>query len=116
MEELKRLGIQISIDDFGTGYSSLAYLKMLPVDIIKIDRSFVSDIGVDPNDDAIVETILAMSWRLGFKTIAEGVETEEQLIFLKARQCDGYQGYLFSPPIPAEQFEELLCQSRDVRV
>jgi diguanylate cyclase (GGDEF)-like protein len=116
MEELKRLGFQISIDDFGTGYSSLAYLKKLPVDIIKIDRSFVSDIGVDPNDDAIVETILAISWRLGFKTIAEGVETEEQLKFLKARQCDGYQGYLFSPPISAKQFEQLLCQSRDVRV
>jgi diguanylate cyclase (GGDEF)-like protein len=114
MEELKRLGIQISIDDFGTGYSSLAYLKMLPVDVLKIDRSFIRDIGIDPNDDAIVETILAMSWRLGFRAIAEGVETQEQLRFLKARQCDGYQGYLFSRPLIAEKFAEFLHKSADV--
>jgi EAL domain-containing protein (putative c-di-GMP-specific phosphodiesterase class I) len=115
MAELKRLGIHISIDDFGTGYSSLAYLKMLPVDVVKIDRSFISDIGIDPNDDAIVETILAMSWRLGFTAIAEGVETEEQLSFLRARQCDGYQGYLFSRPLGADEFEAILLKSGDMR-
>ncbi|MES9968567.1 MAG: EAL domain-containing protein [Candidatus Thiodiazotropha sp.] len=115
MEELKRLGIQISIDDFGTGYSSLAYLKMLPVDVVKIDRSFIRDIGIDPNDDAIVETILAMSWRLGFSAIAEGVETEEQLSFLRARQCDGYQGYLFSRPLEVNDFEALIFKSEDIR-
>jgi diguanylate cyclase (GGDEF)-like protein len=113
MEELKRLGIHISIDDFGTGYSSLAYLKMLPVDVVKIDRSFIRDIGIDPNDDAIVETILAISWRLGFSAIAEGVETEEQLSFLRARQCDGYQGYLFSKPLVADDFEGILLESAD---
>ncbi|MCG7876255.1 MAG: EAL domain-containing protein [Candidatus Thiodiazotropha taylori] len=115
MVELKKLGIQISIDDFGTGYSSLAYLKMLPVDVLKIDRSFIRDIGIDPNDDAIVETILAMSWRLGFRAIAEGVETEEQLKFLRARQCDGYQGYLFSRPLVADGFEAILLNSADRR-
>ncbi|MEW7990798.1 MAG: EAL domain-containing protein [Candidatus Thiodiazotropha sp.] len=115
MEELKQLGIQLSIDDFGTGYSSLAYLKMLPVDVLKIDRSFIRDIGIDPNDDAIVETILAMSWRLGFSSIAEGVETDEQLKFLKARQCDGYQGYHFSRPLVADEFEAILFESADIR-
>ncbi|MEW8506874.1 MAG: EAL domain-containing protein [Candidatus Thiodiazotropha sp.] len=115
MEELKKLGIQLSIDDFGTGYSSLAYLKMLPVDVLKIDRSFVRDIGIDPNDDAIVETILAMSWRLGFSAIAEGVETDEQLKFLRARQCDGYQGYLFSRPLEVEDFESMLLNATGIR-
>jgi diguanylate cyclase (GGDEF)-like protein len=115
MEELKKLGIQISIDDFGTGYSSLAYLKMLPVDTIKIDSSFIRDIGIDPNDDAIVETILAMSWRLGFRAIAEGVETQEQLKFLRARQCDGYQGYLFSQTLGADEFEAILLKYSDIR-
>jgi diguanylate cyclase (GGDEF)-like protein len=115
MEQLKKLGIQISIDDFGTGYSSLAYLKTLPVDIVKIDRSFIRDIGIDPNDDAIIETILAMSWRLGFNAIAEGVETEEQLSFLRARQCDGYQGYLFSRPLEPEDFETILLESTDIQ-
>jgi diguanylate cyclase (GGDEF)-like protein len=115
MDQLKRLGIHISIDDFGTGYSSLAYLKMLPVDVVKIDRSFIADIGIDPNDDAIVETILAMAWRLGFNTIAEGVETEEQLQFLRARQCDGYQGFLFSRPLAVEDFEAILFKSAGIR-
>ncbi|MES9994332.1 MAG: EAL domain-containing protein [Candidatus Thiodiazotropha sp.] len=115
MEELKKLGFQLSIDDFGTGYSSLTYLKMLPVDVLKIDRSFIRDIGIDPNDDAIVETILAMSWRLGFSALAEGVETEEQLKFLKARQCDGYQGYLFSPPLEVDDFEAIIFNSEDIR-
>jgi diguanylate cyclase (GGDEF)-like protein len=114
MEELKRLGIQISIDDFGTGYSSLAYLKELPVDVIKIDRSFIRDIGIDPNDDAIVETILAMSWRLGFQAIAEGVETEAQLQFLRARQCDGFQGFFFRPPLTAADFELILCEEKEL--
>jgi diguanylate cyclase (GGDEF)-like protein len=110
MAQLKKLGIHIAIDDFGTGYSSLSYLKMLPVDVLKIDRSFIGDIGIDPNDDAIVETILAMSWRLGFSAIAEGVETEAQLNFLKARQCDSYQGYLFSKPLSPADFEAMLLK------
>lgn len=108
MQMLREFGINFSIDDFGTGYSSLSYLKRLPANTIKIDRSFVKDIGVDQNDDAIVETILAMAWRLGFNTVAEGVETREHLAFLQARQCDAYQGYLYSKPISAEDFEAVL--------
>lgn len=108
MRELKTHGLQFSLDDFGTGYSSLSYLKQLPLDILKIDQSFVQDIATDPNDAAIVESILAISSRMGFCVVAEGVETEEQLEFLAARKCDQYQGYLFSQPVPAEEFELML--------
>ncbi len=108
MQELKAHGLQFSIDDFGTGYSSLAYLKQLPVDTVKIDQSFVRDITTDPNDAAIVESILAMSSRMEFRVVAEGVETKEQLEFLTTRDCNLYQGYLYSEPVPAEEFESLL--------
>ena len=108
IHELKTHGLQFSIDDFGTGYSSLAYLKQLPVDILKIDQSFVRDIATDPNDAAIVESILAISSRMGFQVVAEGVETKEQLEFLTVRECDLYQGYLFSRAVPVEEFEILL--------
>ncbi len=108
MRELKACGFQFSIDDFGTGYSSLAYLKQLPLDTLKIDQSFVRDIATDPNDAAIVESILVMSSRMGFRVVAEGVETDEQLLFLTERKCDLYQGYLYSQPVPAEEFAMLL--------
>ncbi len=108
MRELKEHGLQFSLDDFGTGYSSLAYLKQLPLDILKIDQSFIRDISTDPNDAAIVESILAVSLRMGFQVVAEGVETEDQLEFLDAHDCDRYQGYLFSKPVPADEFELLL--------
>ncbi len=108
MQKLKAYGFQFSIDDFGTGYSSLAYLKQLPLDTLKIDQSFVRDITTDPSDAAIVESILAMSSRMGFRVVAEGVETEAQLSFLTARRCDLYQGYLYSQPVPAEAFTALL--------
>ncbi len=108
IRELKELGLKFSLDDFGTGYSSLAYLKQLPLDTIKIDRSFVHDITTDPNDAAIVESILAVSSRLGFKVVAEGVETEEQLEFLAEWECDRYQGYLFSQAVPADEFALML--------
>jgi len=108
MNALKEIGIQFSLDDFGTGYSSLQYLKRLPLDQIKIDQSFVRDITSDPNDAAIVQTIIAMAETLGFDVIAEGVETEAQREFLELRGCTQYQGYLFSKPIPIEQFEALL--------
>ncbi len=112
MQELKAHGFQFSIDDFGTGYSSLAYLKQLPLDTLKIDQSFVRDITTDTNDAAIVDSILAMSSRMGFRVVAEGVETAEQLKFLTTHQCDLYQGYLYSRPVPAEEFEVLLQNSK----
>lgn len=109
MNELKLMGIHFSIDDFGTGYSSLQYIKRLPLDQLKIDQSFVRDIMDDNNDAAIVQTIIAMSDALGLNVIAEGVETREQRAFLDSHGCHTFQGYLFSKPIPLEQFEVLLA-------
>ncbi|RLB72574.1 MAG: hypothetical protein DRH06_11310 [Deltaproteobacteria bacterium] len=108
MEALKKLGITLSIDDFGTGYSSLTYLKKMPLDILKIDQSFIRDIETDSNDAAIVDTIIAMTTHLDLKVIAEGVETQFELEFLKQKGCLLYQGYYFSKPLPNEQFVKLL--------
>jgi diguanylate cyclase (GGDEF)-like protein/PAS domain S-box-containing protein len=108
MNELRNIGINFSIDDFGTGYSNLNYLKLLPLDIIKIDQSFVRDILKDQSSIAIVQTILSMAKQLNLTTIAEGVETQHQLEALKKMGCHVYQGYLYSPPIKAEQFQQLL--------
>lgn len=105
---LKELGISISIDDFGTGYSSLSYLKNLPVDKIKIDRSFVMDIVSDPDDAAIVEAIISIAHALDLCVIAEGVESKGQLDFLISRKCTEFQGYYFSKPLGAEHFADLL--------
>jgi diguanylate cyclase (GGDEF)-like protein len=105
---MRAWGIAISIDDFGTGYSSLGYIKTLPIDHIKIDRSFVSDISTNFQDQAIVEAIIAMSQKLGIKNIAEGVETAEQLQFLQEQGCDEIQGYYFHQPLSMEAFETLL--------
>jgi len=108
MNQIREFGVTFSIDDFGTGYSSLSYLKRLPLDVLKVDQSFVRDLNTDSNDAAIVETILAMARHLKLETIAEGVELEEQLEFLKSKGCNRYQGYYFSPPLRVEEFEALL--------
>jgi EAL domain-containing protein (putative c-di-GMP-specific phosphodiesterase class I) len=110
MNELRGMGIRLAIDDFGTGYSSLSYLKRFPVDVLKIDRSFVEEIPEQKEDMEIANTVIAMGHTLGFKVLAEGVETEEQLEFLKLQGCDLYQGFFMSQALPAEEFAKLLQQ------
>jgi diguanylate cyclase (GGDEF)-like protein/PAS domain S-box-containing protein len=110
LEQLHRLGVQLSVDDFGTGYSSLAYLKRFPVQTLKIDQSFVRDLTTDADSAGIVEAVIAMAKSLKLSVIAEGVETKEQLASLTKLKCDEYQGYYFSKPVPAEDFARLLKQ------
>ncbi len=107
LNALKELGITLSIDDFGTGYSSLSYLKRLPIDILKIDQSFVQDVTSNPDDVELVLAITTLAHNLRLKVIAEGVETKEQLDFLKSIKCDEWQGYFFSKPVNPEIFEQL---------
>ncbi|MHC8366726.1 bifunctional diguanylate cyclase/phosphodiesterase [Pseudomonas sp. ZT5P21] len=115
LSTLQSLGVTTAIDDFGTGYSSLAYLKLLPINSLKIDRTFISDLPHDPSDVAITKTIVELGHALGFKIIAEGVETEEQNRFLKEIGCDQGQGYLYGRPMPAADFEFWLSQWNDLR-
>ncbi|WP_420473428.1 EAL domain-containing protein [Noviherbaspirillum sp. ST9] len=114
MNELKRMGVSLSLDDFGTGYSSLSYLRRFPVDRVKIDRSFVQDMTSDSGGADIVRSILALSQKLGLGAIAEGVETEAQLGYLRQQGCGEIQGYLFSPPFPAEEMTALLKSDRRI--
>ena len=102
---LKAMGVTIAIDDFGSGFSSLNYIKRLPVDVLKIDREFVKDIETDPNDRAIITGIVALAQSLNLVTVAEGVETEPQRQLLKELDCDIFQGYLLSKPVPVADFE-----------
>ena len=114
ISKLKSLNVQLSIDDFGTGYSSLSYLKRFPIDRIKIDKSFVNNIISDSEDAAISQAIISMSHGMSLKTVAEGVETVEQLEFLRSRECDEVQGFYFSHPLPESDIEQLLREGTKV--
>lgn len=110
MRQLVKMGVLLSLDDFGTGFSSLSYLKRLPLNVIKIDRSFVNGIGVDEKDEAIIEATLVLAKSLGMQCVAEGVETQEQLNYLVSRQCYYIQGYLYSKPLIAEEFIKIFTK------
>ncbi|MBS1131173.1 MAG: response regulator receiver modulated diguanylate cyclase/phosphodiesterase with sensor(s) [Proteobacteria bacterium] len=112
LEALKTMGMQLAIDDFGTGYSSLSYLKRFPINTLKIDQSFVHDIAIDPDDASIVGAMIGMGKNLKQRVVAEGVETEEQLAFLRTLHCDEGQGFLFGRPLPADEFARLLLNDR----
>ncbi len=110
LQQFRKCGMEIAIDDFGTGYSALSYLKKFDIDYLKMDRSFVRDLSTDPKDMALSEAIIVMAHKLGLKVVAEGVETREQRDLLVASGCDYAQGYLFSPPVTAEDFEALMAR------
>ena len=109
LSQLKAMGIKLSIDDFGMGFSSLDHLRCLPIDSIKIDKSFVHNASIRAGDAALVSSIITLAHRLNLSVIAEGVETLEQLRFLTTLGCDGVQGYFFSRPLPSAQFEIFLA-------
>ncbi len=110
LSALKELGVLLAIDDFGTGYSSLSYLQRFPLDIVKVDRMFVQELGTGNGGDEIVSAVIQLSHALGLRVVAEGVETEQQLDMLRTLQCDLAQGFLFSRPVPASDLGVLLGQ------
>ena len=116
LSTLRETGVRVAVDDFGTGYSSLSYLRRFPLDALKIDQSFVQLITTHPNDTIIVRAIMSMGQSLNLRVIAEGVETQAQLDFLKAHQCDEAQGYYFGWPVPPQQLARLLEQHDPVQL
>ena len=110
LDSLKKMGIRITLDGFGTGYSSLTYLKKFPVDALKIDRTFIHEISVDPNSESITTSMIALGIRLNLNVVGVGVETEQQLAFLKQHSCDTIQGYLICRPVPAKEFEKIFVK------
>lgn len=112
LQAFRELGVRLALDDFGTGYSSLAYLQRLPFDVVKIDRSFVTDIAHNPGDAAIATAVIGMARHLNLRVVAEGVETEAQLNYLRTNGCDEIQGYYFSPPVPAPEFAAMLRSAK----
>ncbi len=114
LRALKALGVRLSLDDFGTGYSSLRYLKRFPLDLLKIDQSFVADVTTNPDDATIVRAVISLGHSLDLELVAEGVETDAQVSWLRRERCDQIQGYFFSQPVPAADFERMLAQRRSL--
>ena len=104
MQSLHQSGIRFALDDFGTGYSSLSHLRLYPIDTIKIDRTFISQLGIEPDSETLVQSVIALARSLGMRCVAEGVETATQVDFLQALGCHAVQGYLQAEPMPAEKF------------
>ncbi len=111
IEEIRDLGIKISLDDFGTGFSSLSYLKHLPINILKIDKSFIKDLNINQREKVILKSIISLAQKLDLNVVVEGVEDINQLKFIKSCNCDKVQGFLFSKPVDEESFEKLITTS-----
>ena len=108
LRELKELGVLLAVDDFGTGYSSLSYLKQFPIDVLKIDQSFICDLELNPQNSIIVSAVISMGNSLKLKVVAEGVENQTQLVFLREKNCEEGQGFFFGKPVTAKEFQNIL--------